>query len=121
MAIEKVDAIIVGAGASGSVLAKELALAGIRVIVLERGPQVNPDNFGLHDEMKSHTWRTARTESGTMCYQTQVRAGTVHEAELVLGSHWVPFWEIKMQIIRSIGILIVFCLLGPKVAISISA
>lgn len=51
MSTEKADAVIVGAGASGSVLAKELAEAGLRVVLLERGPKVNPEDFFLHDEL----------------------------------------------------------------------
>ncbi len=37
MAFERVDAVIVGAGAGGGVAAKELATAGFRVALLERG------------------------------------------------------------------------------------
>ena len=33
-----VDAVIVGAGASGGIVAKELAAAGWQVLMLERGP-----------------------------------------------------------------------------------
>src|ERR1700682_4525780 len=35
---DRVDAVIVGAGASGGIVAKELAVAGWRVVLLERGP-----------------------------------------------------------------------------------
>src|SRR5258708_33226866 len=34
----RVDAVVVGAGASGGIVAKELAEAGWRVVLLERGP-----------------------------------------------------------------------------------
>jgi choline dehydrogenase-like flavoprotein len=37
MSIEKADAVIVGSEASGGVLAKELSLAGLKVVLLERG------------------------------------------------------------------------------------
>jgi choline dehydrogenase-like flavoprotein len=48
---EQADAVIVGAGASGCVLAKELSQAGLRVVLLERGPKINPEDFYLHDEI----------------------------------------------------------------------
>ena len=38
MANEKVDAVIVGAGASGSVFAAVLTKAGKKVVILEQGP-----------------------------------------------------------------------------------
>ncbi|MEW5979720.1 MAG: GMC family oxidoreductase [Acidobacteriota bacterium] len=64
MAKEKVDAIIVGAGASGSVAAKELCTAGLRVLLLERGPNLIPADFGLHDELTSHGAGMVRTGPG---------------------------------------------------------
>src|SRR5438094_944457 len=40
----RMDAVVVGAGASGGIVAKELAEAGWRVVVLERGPWL--ESFG---------------------------------------------------------------------------
>ena len=37
MALSPVDAVVIGAGAGGGVIAKELACAGMRVVLLERG------------------------------------------------------------------------------------
>ncbi|MCX6620046.1 MAG: GMC family oxidoreductase [Acidobacteria bacterium] len=37
MALQKVNAVVVGAGAGGGIVAKELAEAGLRVVLLERG------------------------------------------------------------------------------------
>jgi choline dehydrogenase-like flavoprotein len=37
MALAPVDAVVIGAGAGGGVIAKELACAGLRVVLLERG------------------------------------------------------------------------------------
>ncbi len=50
-----VDAVIAGAGASGGVLARELAEAGLQVVVLERGPNINPEDHALHDELTAQT------------------------------------------------------------------
>ena len=46
---ETVDFVIVGSGAAGGVLAKELATAGFDVVVLEAGPWQQPSQF-THDE-----------------------------------------------------------------------
>lgn len=48
---EAVDFVIVGSGASGGVLAKELSVAGFNVVVLEQGPYRRPADFA-HDELK---------------------------------------------------------------------
>ena len=47
---EIVDFVIVGTGAAGGVLAKELATAGFDVVVLEQGPWRKPTEF-RHDEL----------------------------------------------------------------------
>jgi choline dehydrogenase-like flavoprotein len=47
----KVDVAIVGCGAAGSVLAKELAEAGWRVVVLEAGPWLDTDEDLRQDEV----------------------------------------------------------------------
>jgi choline dehydrogenase-like flavoprotein len=51
MANEKVDVVIVGAGASGSVYAAVLAQAGKKVVVLEQGP-----DWQLSDLISSDIW-----------------------------------------------------------------
>src|SRR3984893_16590895 len=48
---EEVDFVVVGSGASGGVLAKELSSNGFRVVVLEQGPYLREADFG-HDEIK---------------------------------------------------------------------
>ena len=48
---DEVDFVIVGSGASGGVLAKELSTNGFRVVVLEQGPYLTPADFS-HDEIK---------------------------------------------------------------------
>lgn len=47
---ETVDFVIVGSGAAGGVLAKELATAGFDVVVLEQGPWQQASQF-THDEL----------------------------------------------------------------------
>jgi choline dehydrogenase-like flavoprotein len=46
---DAVDFVIVGSGAAGGVLAKELSSNGFRVVVLEQGPYIRPSEFE-HDE-----------------------------------------------------------------------
>src|SRR5581483_1369514 len=49
---DEVDFVIVGSGAAGGVIAKELSAAGFRIVVLEQGPYLKEPDFA-HDEMKS--------------------------------------------------------------------
>ncbi|HCO11108.1 MAG TPA: hypothetical protein DIT42_08150, partial [Gammaproteobacteria bacterium] len=46
---EAVDFVIVGSGAAGGVMAKELSGAGFSVVVLEQGPHLKAGDF-RHDE-----------------------------------------------------------------------
>jgi choline dehydrogenase-like flavoprotein len=48
---ELVDFAIVGSGAAGGVLARELSQAGFSVVLFEQGPRLTPENFE-HDEFK---------------------------------------------------------------------
>lgn len=48
---ETVDFLVIGAGAAGGVVAKELAVAGFRVVVLEQGPYLRERDYS-HDEIK---------------------------------------------------------------------
>ena len=60
MANEKVDVVIVGAGASGSVFAAVLAKAGKKVVILEQGP-----DWQLSDLISSDFWgRRIKPASG---------------------------------------------------------
>jgi len=52
MANKKVDVIVVGSGAGGGVVAKELAEVGLSVLVFERGKVYTAADFN-HDELKS--------------------------------------------------------------------
>ena len=48
---DEVDFLVIGAGASGGIMAKELATAGFRVVVLEQGPYLRESDYS-HDELK---------------------------------------------------------------------
>lgn len=48
---ETVDVVIVGAGAAGGVLAKELSEAGMRIVVLDAGPFRDPQHDFASDEL----------------------------------------------------------------------
>ncbi len=50
MAVEQFDVAIVGAGAGGGVVAKELTAAGLRVVLFDRGRHFAESDFG-HDEL----------------------------------------------------------------------
>ncbi len=48
---EEVDFVIIGSGAAGGILAKQLSTSGLKVVVLEQGPWIDPSEFS-HDEIK---------------------------------------------------------------------
>src|SRR5712675_3599684 len=48
---DEVDFVIIGSGAAGGILAKELSTNGFRVVVLEQGPYLTEADF-IHDEIK---------------------------------------------------------------------
>src|ERR1700753_2283879 len=48
---ETIDFVVVGSGAAGGVMARELSQAGFSVVGLEQGPRLGPGDFE-HDEVK---------------------------------------------------------------------
>jgi choline dehydrogenase-like flavoprotein len=104
---EEVDFLIVGTGAAGSILAKELATAGFSVVALEQGPYLREKDFE-HDEIKytmlsamtnnlerqPHTYRKSETETAKVRrqkmiqYGRQVGGGSVH----FTANYW-RLWE----------------------------
>ena len=50
---DRYDAIVIGSGAAGGILAARYAEAGRRVLVVERGPHVDPRDFG-DDEVRQY-------------------------------------------------------------------
>src|SRR5678810_1429402 len=60
-----VDFVIIGSGAAGGIIAKELSTAGFRVVVLEQGPRLSESQFD-HDEfgtfMQGHNVNNPATQ-----------------------------------------------------------
>jgi len=105
----------VGSGAAGGVMAKELATAGLSVVVLEQGPRVNPAEW-QHDELRGNFGRSytndarrqpqtfrrteqevARQGGGRLGYHRLVGGGSVmftanywrfHEIDFVERTRW---------------------------------
>lgn len=97
---DEADIVIVGAGAAGGVLAKELSDAGFRVVVLEAGPFRDPQQDFASDEltMKNLGWQDTRIVDGkdplTMGHNNSGRGvggGTVHFTAVFLRFHESDF------------------------------
>src|SRR6516225_1540930 len=113
---EPVDFLVVGAGAAGGVVAKQLSTAGFSVVVLEQGPYLREADF-RHDEMANtkfhpltndlqlqpNTFRETEKERArvqpAVMYGRVVGGGTVHftanywrfhEIDFVERSRWGP-------------------------------
>ena len=99
---ETVDFVIVGSGAAGGVLAKQLATRGYSVVVLEAGPRLAASDF-KHDEFSYWlnndlapktpvTWRQTEQD------EARVGQGGIFRAALVGGSsvHFTAnFWRLR--------------------------
>jgi choline dehydrogenase-like flavoprotein len=75
---EVVDFVVVGSGAAGGVMARELSQAGFTVVVLEQGPRFGPGDFE-HDELK-YSFLSGITNSPAISPQT-FRDDPSHAAE----------------------------------------
>jgi choline dehydrogenase-like flavoprotein len=64
--VDEVDAVVVGAGAGGSVVTQRLTRAGWRVVALDAGPFWDPDADWVSDERGSHRlfWTEPRQITG---------------------------------------------------------
>jgi choline dehydrogenase-like flavoprotein len=92
---DTVDFLVIGAGAAGGVMAKELSTAGFRVVVLEQGPYLTEKDY-RHDEIRYTyqpgltndtkvqpvTYRRSESEPAKLVkaimYGRQVGGGSVH-------------------------------------------
>lgn len=92
MALKKVNAVVVGSGAGGAVVAKELSEAGLTVVLLERGRQLrledahhdilrsqyyNSGNLGFGPDIYAHprTFRLGPDEPARMVYANEGQYG----------------------------------------------
>ncbi|MGA7413840.1 MAG: NAD(P)-binding protein, partial [Bryobacteraceae bacterium] len=98
---EPVDFLVLGAGAAGGVVAKELSTAGFNVVVLEQGPYLREKDYthdeikytilpGLTNDPKTQPINYRRSEADTVKpmkaieYGRQVGGGSVH----FTGNYW---------------------------------
>lgn len=104
-----VDFIVIGSGAAGGAVAKELAVAGFEVVVLEQGPYLREKDF-KHDEVKINffnqltndpkrqpqTFRKTESEKAKVQfsagYGREIGGGTVH-----FTANWWRFHEIDFN------------------------
>ncbi len=107
---DRVDFVVIGAGAAGGVVAKELSTAGFRVVVLEQGPYLREKDFshdeihyayqpGLTNDPKSQPvlFRSSEKEEAKprkmIGYGRQVGGGSVHYAANYWRFHESDFQE----------------------------
>src|SRR5215471_4763678 len=106
----EVDFVIIGAGAAGGIIARELSADGFRTIVLEQGPYLKEQDFE-HDELKymrqraitndykrqPNTFRATEKEKAKLqpaiIYGRQVGGGTVHFTANYRRFHEIDFNE----------------------------
>jgi choline dehydrogenase-like flavoprotein len=105
-----VDFVVIGAGAAGGIVAKELSEAGFEVVVLEQGPYLKERDFN-HDEIKhmqqsylSNDWkkqpntfrRTSKQKAKVqpaIIYGRMVGGGTAHFTANYWRFHEIDFVE----------------------------
>ena len=107
---DEVDFVVVGAGSAGGVVARELAMAGMRVVVLEQGPWRTERDFN-HDELQvlqqsfltnnwrdqPNTFRATEKEKAvpqpSVIYGKCVGGGSVHFTANYWRFHEIDFIE----------------------------
>jgi len=76
---DTVDFVIVGSGAAGGVIARELAQGGLTVVVLEQGPRFSLRSF-RHDELKD--WYLGGITNDAVKNPQTFRSDATKKAEL---------------------------------------
>ena len=71
--LKEFDVCIVGSGAAGGVMAKELSEGGAQVVLLEGGKRVDPSEFLSHKWPYEMQFRGLRDEKQAMFYQGDVQ------------------------------------------------
>jgi choline dehydrogenase-like flavoprotein len=79
---DEVDFVVIGSGAAGGVIAKELSTAGFDVVVLEQGPYLPPTAFG-HDELAE--FQFGELMGSPADFPTTFRANEADEAHVTGG------------------------------------
>lgn len=114
---EIADFIVVGSGAAGGVIARELSQAGFSVLVLEQGPRLGPADFE-HDELKysylsgitcdPHVSPQTFRENATQLAQRPPMGNSLVYARIVGGSstHYTAnFWRFHENDFRERSLL----------------
>ena len=83
---DAVDFVVVGSGAAGGVVARELSRAGLRVVVLEQGPYLTEADF-THDEL-AVTQGSALTNDMKVSPQTGRPSANVDAMRCACGRPW---------------------------------
>jgi choline dehydrogenase-like flavoprotein len=109
----EVDFVVIGAGAAGGVMAKELSSAGFQVVVLEQGPYLREKDFQAQDELTNRldnppllindhklqpnmfreTAQDKAVPSSSVTYGRCVGGGTVHYTGTMSRFHESDFKE----------------------------
>ena len=103
---EEVDFVIVGSGAAGGVMAKELSTAGHSVVVLEQGPHLKAEDFH-HDEWAidqnlQHMWgrtqgypQTFRKSENDVAEERETVCGYAHNVGGSSMHYSGNFWRLR--------------------------
>src|SRR5207237_1154202 len=106
----QVDFVVIGSGAGGGIVAKELSTAGFQVVLLEQGPYLREKDFPLDElyyrnnpllmndrRLQPSTFRRTEqekaTQANTVSYGRCIGGGTVHYTGVSTRHHEIDFVE----------------------------